>query len=184
MNETLKAGDRVVPTLGSGLENGLYLVKEVYVEDGALRVSLVGVREPVGLGSIVKEDRSYVKRFTDTRPSMQQEVPKGHSPDGSGLPNHSIGDIYPLAVVGYSTGDGPTLFSIENLKTGAVCCADHRTVRQWVDEKKAREFALRVAVGLKVDEVGHAVVFHTGRPVLTRQGLLVLPSQQYYREVH
>ena len=45
----------------------------------------------------------------------------GHSNEHAGLQNHSVGEHYPLAVVGI--GSYPTLYVIENLMTGEVMCS-------------------------------------------------------------
>jgi hypothetical protein len=44
-------------------------------------------------------------------------MPTGHHPIHAGLPGHSVGANYPLAIVGY--GD---LWVIENLVNGTVMC--------------------------------------------------------------
>ena len=46
--------------------------------------------------------------------------PGGHHPVHTGIQNHSMGDCYPFAVVGY--GDNPTLYVVENLAEGTVLC--------------------------------------------------------------
>ena len=43
----------------------------------------------------------------------------GHHPEHIGLQGHSVGDAYPLAIVGYGSGD-ITVYVIENLVTGGV----------------------------------------------------------------
>ena len=48
------------------------------------------------------------------------EANTGHSATETGLQNHSVGNCYPLAIVGYSTHPHPTLYTIENMKTGEV----------------------------------------------------------------
>ena len=48
------------------------------------------------------------------------EANTGHHAVESGLQNHSVGNCYPLAIVGYSTHPSPTLYTIENIKTGEV----------------------------------------------------------------
>lgn len=42
---------------------------------------------------------------------------KGHHPVHAGLQKHSVGDIYPLAVVGYGTAD-KVVYCVKNLCTG------------------------------------------------------------------
>lgn len=45
----------------------------------------------------------------------------GHHPVHERLQSHSVGGIYPLAVVGYANGD-QTLYVIEHLTEGKVLC--------------------------------------------------------------
>ena len=45
----------------------------------------------------------------------------GHHPEHVGLQKHSVGGIYPLAVVGYGNGD-LTTYCIEHLTEGKVLC--------------------------------------------------------------
>ena len=45
----------------------------------------------------------------------------GHHAEHVGLQKHSVGDLYPLAVVGYGNGDD-TLYVIEHLTDGTVLC--------------------------------------------------------------
>lgn len=62
----------------------------------------------------------------------------GHHPVHAGLQNESVGDIYPLAIVGYANGD-LTTYVIENLVTGQ--CLGHpgnRGPKQWASERVAR----------------------------------------------
>ena len=47
----------------------------------------------------------------------------GHHPEHIGLQGHSVGDAYPLAIVGYGSGD-ITMYVIENLVTGEVAQHD------------------------------------------------------------
>jgi hypothetical protein len=47
----------------------------------------------------------------------------GHHATETGLQKHSIGNAYPLHIVGY--GYSPTIYTIENMKTGEVLsCLD------------------------------------------------------------
>jgi hypothetical protein len=52
--------------------------------------------------------------------------PGGHHPVYTGIQNHSMGECYPLAVVGY--GHNPTLYVVENLAEGTVLCC---TAEMW-----------------------------------------------------
>jgi len=45
--------------------------------------------------------------------------PTGHHAEHKGLQNHSVGEHYPLAVVGYGH---PTLYVVENLTTNETLC--------------------------------------------------------------
>ena len=60
----------------------------------------------------------YSSTFSD-KPSPLN--PMGHTSDGGGLQKHSVGELYPLAVVGYCNG-GATTFVVEDLQKGAVVC--------------------------------------------------------------
>lgn len=173
MINRVKAGDQVLANAGSGLANGLYTVSEVYVANGQVRVALVGVPDHVGLGSIVAVEPRYSRRFTE-QTTGPAEGPRGHSKDGSSIQKHSLGDIYPLAVVGVSSGKGQTMYYIENLRLGAVAGRSHNRVRQWDNAEGAYRFASRVAAGEKVDYTGDAIIFLTGRPSLSVRNILVM----------
>lgn len=172
MINRVKAGDQVLANAGSGLANGLYTVSEVYVANGQVRVALVGVPDHVGLGSIVAVEPRYSRRFTE-KTTGPAEGPRGHSKDGSSIQKHSLGDIYPLAVVGVSSGKGPTVYYIENLRLGAVA-AGPAGVRQWLNATLAYRFADRMALGIKTDVLCDPITFVTGRPSLTSGNKLVM----------
>lgn len=57
---------------------------------------------------------------TFTKPT-EAPTSTGHTADGGGLQKHSVGELYPLAVVGYCNG-GATIFVVEDLQKGAVVC--------------------------------------------------------------
>lgn len=57
--------------------------------------------------------RGHFAAWVDKTEKERQIKKRGHAGEG-GLQNHSVGDLYPLAVVGY--GDGS--FQVENLATG------------------------------------------------------------------
>lgn len=62
---------------------------------------------------------------TTMEKEMVARIPSrmGHHATESGLQKHSVGNAYPLHIVGY--GDNPTLYTIENMKTGEVLsCLD------------------------------------------------------------
>jgi hypothetical protein len=56
----------------------------------------------------------------------------GHSNEHVGLQNHSVGEHYPLAVVGYGH---PTLYVIENLETNEVLCGSYGAPYQHYESK-------------------------------------------------
>lgn len=176
MINRVKAGDQVLANAGSGLANGLYTVSEVYVANGQVRVALVGVPDHVGIGSISAVEPRYSRRFTE-KTTGPAEGPRGHSKDGSSIQKHSLGDIYPLAVVGVSSGKGPTMYYIENLRLGAVA-AGPAGVRQWNNAEGAYRFAGRVALGEKIDYTGDQITFITGRPSLSVRNILVMTDTQ------
>ena len=60
----------------------------------------------------------YSASFTK---KSEREPNRGHTTDGGGLQKHSVGELYPLAVVGYCNG-GATTFVVEDLQSGAVVC--------------------------------------------------------------
>lgn len=67
-----------------------------------------------------------------------------HHPIHAGLQNHSVGDIYPLAIVGYGKGD-LTTYVIENLVTGQ--CLGHpgeRGPKQWSSGRGASNYLARL----------------------------------------
>ena len=50
----------------------------------------------------------------------------GHDTRHAGLQSHSLGDIYPLGVVGtQASPDAPVLYRVENLIEGTVLCFTH-----------------------------------------------------------
>jgi len=60
---------------------------------------------------------------------------EGHHPVHAGLQKHSVGEAYPLALVGYGNGDR-TDYRLENLMTGqTLCCCSvngkTRKAAQW-----------------------------------------------------
>ena len=69
--------------------------------------------------------------------------PGGHHPVHTGIQNHSMGDCYPLAVVGY--GNNPTLYVVENLAEGTVLCratADDVVIYQSFNCERVRDLLL------------------------------------------
>ena len=58
--------------------------------------------------------------------------PTGHHAEHKGLQNHSVGEHYPLCVVGYGH---PTLYVIENLTTNETLCGPHGSPYQHYESK-------------------------------------------------
>ena len=75
-----------------------------------------------GLWWVCQEDLELILPYsrTFTKPA-EAPTPTGHTSDGGGLQKHSVGELYPLAVVGYCNG-GATTFVVEDLQKGAVVC--------------------------------------------------------------
>lgn len=71
---------------------------------------------------VYPEDLELITPYssTFTKPA-EAPTPTGHTSDGGGLQKHSVGELYPLAVVGYCNG-GATTFVVEDLQKGAVVC--------------------------------------------------------------
>lgn len=115
----------------------------------------------------------YSSKFTDP---AKAEPTTGHAPD-SGLQKHSIGELYPLAVVGY--GDNPMIFVLENLETGQVAGGGDDDVRQWRNADHVVAFAKKHGLTKepsgKVDDWGDAIVWFTGRPINVN-GYLEMPK--------
>ena len=86
-------------------------------------------------------EKPYSSTFTE---STKAEAPQGHTADGGGLQKHSVGDIYPLCVVGYSRDASYTLYVVEDLERGTVACDHFGTPLQWRDSRAASNFARTV----------------------------------------
>ena len=69
--------------------------------------------------------------------------PTGHHAEHKGLQNHSVGEHYPLAVVGYGH---PTLYVIENLTTNETLCGSLGSPYQHYESKY-----LYKIIGTRVD---------------------------------
>jgi len=63
----------------------------------------------------------------------------GHHPVHAGLQNESVGNIYPLAIVGYGKGD-LTTYVIENLVTGQCLGHPGRGPKQWLTAAAADNY--------------------------------------------
>lgn len=86
-------------------------------------------------------EHPYSSTFTE---SAKAAAPQGHTADGGGLQRHSIGDIYPLCVVGYSRDATYTMYVVEDLERGTVACDRFGTPLQWRDSRAAGNFARTV----------------------------------------
>lgn len=77
---------------------------------------------------------------------------KGHHPVHTGLQKHSVGDIYPLAVVGYGTAD-KVVYCVKNLCTGQTAGFRNGSGeffrREWQNASGAGNYAEKIS--------GHAV---------------------------
>ena len=99
----------------------------------------------------------------------------GHHAIHRGLQNHSVGSIYPLAVVAYDNGT-QLRYTIENLTNGTVCCGCENiggkiAPRQWD----------RVVLALNwlssdTETSGFTTVWVGARPVFDEDGFLQLPK--------
>ena len=159
---TVGAGGRVVKEL-----MGLYTVQFTY---GKYK-TLDGGRWAVNAAQ-VKVVTPYSSTFT--KPAEPKPT-TGHVANGGGLQKHSVGDIYPLAVVGYANGDH-VRFTVENLETGCVAACG-KVVRAWPNVTGALAFAKRFkqdkCVGLDV------VTWSTERPIF-EGSMLVFPSTERF----
>lgn len=111
------------------------------------------------LDSQIKKVVPYSTTFTAP---AKAEAPSGHTADGGGPQKHSVGDIYPLCVVGYAFDADTTMFVVENLKDGTVCTAG-LAVRQWYSSTAAFSFAEHASFH-KIDSGGRQITWTVGRP--------------------
>ena len=76
----------------------------------------------LGTWWVYQEDLELITPYSSTFSDKPSPLnPTGHTTDGGGLQKHSVGELYPLAVVGYCNG-GATTFVVEDLQKGAVVC--------------------------------------------------------------
>lgn len=139
----------------------------VEVSDDTYRVKFTsGIYDPDCEGSWWVDEASLeavpVRRMEAHKTAYRAEQERAIS---GGLQSHSVGDIYPLAVVGYDSGGGVS-YTLENLQTGEVCMAGD-WVRQWGTAKLPKDFA-------KVIGTKRGVSWKQGRPVFDNDGSLVL----------
>lgn len=140
----------------------------VEVDSGMCRVKFTsGIYDPDCEGSWWVDEDSLeavpVRRMEAHKTAYRAEQERAIS---GGLQSHSVGDIYPLAVVGYDNGGDGVTYTIENLQTGEVCMAGE-WIRQWGNAKLPKEFARVVATE-------RGVSWKQGRPVFDKDGNLVL----------
>lgn len=83
--------------------------------------------------------KPYRETFTE---KAKEEPAKGHVAD-SPIQKHSVGEFYPLAVVGYGQGSIVT-YVVENLAQQTVAGWGSESVRQWASSEDAASFAARV----------------------------------------
>jgi hypothetical protein len=166
-----KVGDKVVRIEGgfySKLKGKVMTVNKVSVWAGQQWLGLDGADNEESfdecpfLASFYRL-ANYSEYFTETTPTQ----PTGHVAD-SPIQKHSVGDIYPLAVVCYAHGDKQR-FVIENLERGevAVSSLNDDTVIQWNRATQAHKFA----------ELKGKCSWAKGRPVYGEHGGLVLPAK-------
>lgn len=145
---TVGAGGRVVKEM-----LGMYIVQFTY---GKYK-TLDGGRWAVNAGQ-VKVVTPYSSTFT--KPAEPKPT-TGHVANGGGLQKHSVGDIYPLAVVGYADGD-KLRFTVENLETGQVCSCGE-VVRAWHCAELAEAFAVLIKEG-KASIYADPIMWDSRRP--------------------
>lgn len=166
---TAKAGDQVRPVPTGFLANGLYTVKEVRLISGAPWLFLVGLDSSMFAPEcFLPPEPRYSESFTKRAVA---EPTTGHAPD-SPIQKHSLGDIYPLAVVGYGSGNH-VMYCIENLSNGGVL-AHSSGVRQWFRAHEAEAIARQVADGKTHDGIGDLFVWRAGRPALANGRLTLM----------
>lgn len=102
----------------------------------------------------------------------------GHCTDGSSIQKHSVGDIYPLAVVGYGDAD-KVQYIVEDLQRGThLCFSNNRRVVQTTRSATAYQVALSVRCkGLGRNLLG-PLSWVEGRPKYDKKsGSLVSPTK-------
>lgn len=116
----------------------------------------------------------YSRQFTE--PAKPAAPTTGHVVNGGGLQKHSVGAIYPLAVVGYAN-DKTLRFTVENLETGGVAACGS-VVRSWHDAAGAASFAKRFTKG-KYAGSFDVVTWTVERPIF-EGSMLVFPSTERF----
>jgi hypothetical protein len=99
----------------------------------------------------------------------------GHHAHHRGLQNHSVGSIYPLAVVAYDNGN-ELRYTIENLTDGTVCCTrDDSGGRGVVPRQWDRAILALSWLSDSRPTRGFTTVWVAARPVFDQYGFLQLP---------
>lgn len=185
MTEEFKIGDHVEVVSIDGNDEDYYRVGA-----GGVIVAtysrILGVRFTYGdftvdggnvwcvLDNQIKKVVPYSSTFTEP---VKAEAPSGHTADGGGLQKHSVGDIYPLCVVGYAFDADTTVWVVENLARGRVACGERKSVWQWDNYKDAAEFAEH-AMWYTKDRMGRDILWEVGRPVFPKKPRIVLNTAQ------
>lgn len=111
--------------------------------------------------------------MSDLNVTMIPQPYMGHDPVHAGLQKHSVGNAYPLTIVGYGNGD-ITTYVIENIVDGTVAgvqWAGHKNVRQWRTVDDAARFLDVIMLRKPVLE---PVIWVPGRPVF--DGTMLVPT--------
>lgn len=103
---------------------------------------------------------------------------QGHSAKHPALQNHSVGDIYPWAIVAYDNG-GELAFTLENLAEGKCATDRNGSLFVWRETANALRFALWHLRGIRAPEdeailFTHSPKWREGRPIFIA-GELNLP---------
>lgn len=134
----LKVGDRVAIT-DPGACSFYYKkgAEGVVVElvDNAARIRFISgdfCTLNNGLWWVGVDQLAYKVPYSSTFTKKAATEPnRGHTTDGGGLQKHSVGNAYPLSIVGYATG-GTVTYRIENLTTEVVFGNVHKPLA-WAD---------------------------------------------------
>lgn len=172
MTKRFYVGDKVTPKFdGMYSKVGRTYTVETFTMGGMMRLA--------ELKGILFNPEAFVYAAS-AAPSFQADKEAAKL---GGLQAHSIGGLYPLAVVGYGMGD-TTKFVIENLTTGEVLtCASPKVLRSFDTVGLANKFITDHIIGNT--PVVWGVGWVKGRPVYTVAGSLVMPTTRpEQRKVH
>lgn len=98
----------------------------------------------------------------------------GHHATHRGLQNHSVGSIYPLAVVAYDNGT-QLRYTVENLTNGTVCCARDDGCGNVIPRQWDRVVLAINWLSSGTETSGFTTVWVEARPVFDEDGFLQLP---------